>query len=83
MSEFIFFSFQDDISIHLYPYSAHLGQENSSCKYMQIPEVVMRMLNLQFKCDHIVGGGGKHQLHKLAQAVSVLPTGIKVWVEWG
>lgn len=50
---------------------------------MQIPEVVMRMLNLQFKCDHIVGGGGKHQLHKLAQAVSVLPTGIKVWVEWG
>lgn len=49
---------------------------------MQIPEVVMRMLNLQFKCDHIVGGG-KHQLHKLAQAVSVLPTGIKVWVEWG
>lgn len=59
MSEFIFFSFQDDISIHLYPYSAHLGQENSSCKYMQIPEVVMRMLNLQFKCDHIVGGGGE------------------------
>lgn len=43
----------------------------------------MRMLNLQFKCDHIVEKKKKHQLHKLTQAVSVLPTGIKVWVEWG
>lgn len=49
---------------------------------MQIHEVVMRMLNLQFKCDHIVKKKksiSSTSWHKL----SVLPIGIKVWVEWG
>lgn len=79
----LLFSFQDDIKIHLYPYSAHLGQENSSCKYMQIHEVVMHMLNLQFKYDHDVKKKASAPQADTSCVCLCLPTDIEVWVEWG